>query len=159
MRIVHLAGLAALLSVASFFGPPEITVRAVQATVAGPAFELDVKHHTEHNDVTVLGRAEGVRAGKRVSFPLTITRQRGNLYAVTKQWESGSPWVLLFAVEQGKNGAHGFAEGIVSINAAGVVEKIEYVRPSIHDGERVVSRTSRAKVDASLKALGVSFSP
>ena len=159
MRILQLAGIGAFLSAVARFGPPQITVRAVDASPTGAAFELDVKYHTEHDDVTVLGRAEGVRGGKRVSVPLTITRQRNDLYFVAKQWESGSPWVLLFTVEQGKNGSHGFAQGIVSIDAAGNIKHTEYVRPSINDGDRAVSRVSPAKVDAALKALGAARAP
>lgn len=159
MRILHLAGIGAFFSAVTLFGPPQITVRAVNTSPTGAALELDVKYHTEHDDVTVLGRAEGVRAGKRVSVPLTITRQRNDLYSVARQWESGSPWVLLFTVEQGKNGSHGFAQGIVSIDAAGKVKHTEYVRPSINDGDRAVPRVSPAKVDAALKALGASPAP
>lgn len=159
MRIGYFAGVTAVFSTIVLLGPPQITVRAATAASAGPAFELDVKYHTEHADVTVLGRAEGVRAGKRVSLPLTVSRQRNDLYAVARQWESGSAWVLVFTVEQGKNGSHGFAQSIVSIDAAGVVKNIEYVRPSIHDGDRVVSRVSRSKIDETLRTLGVAYSP
>ncbi len=159
MRIVHLAGITALFSALTLAGPPQITVRPITTAGGVASFELDVKYHTEHDDVTVLGRAEGVRAGKRVSLPLAISQQRNDLYAVAKQWEQGSPWVLIFTVEQGKEGAHGFAQSIVSIDAAGVIRITEYVRPSINDGDRAASRVSRAKVDASLRALGSSFAP
>ena len=144
---------AALLTIAAVFGPPQITVRPV-TSAAGTTFELDVVHHTEHDDVTVTGRAEGVQGGRRVSLPLKITKARDGLYTVAKQWDAGTPWVLVFAAEQGHNGAQGVAEGAVLLEANGSVRSIEYIRPGFSEKGAKPVRTTTARIDAALKALG-----
>ena len=154
MHITRLISAAALLSVPIVFGPPHITVRPVSSTTAGITFELDVEYHTAPDDLTVSGRAEGVRAGRRVTLPLTITRTRLGHFAVARQWDAGTPWVLVFAAEQGHNGAQGVAEGAVLLEANGSVRSIEYIRPGFSEKGAKPVRTTTARIDAALKALG-----
>lgn len=155
MHIAAMIGTAALFSAHLVLGPPHITVRPV--TAAGvTTFELDVEHHTAPEDLTVTGRAEGVRAGKRVSIPLTITRTSIGHFAVARQWDAGAAWVLVFSAEQGPNGTHGVVEGIVSLESSGAVKKIEYTTPGFSLLKKP-TRVDAAHIDRALADLGVSL--
>lgn len=154
MNIASLITAAALLSATTLFGPPHITVRPIASTTAGVTFELDVEHHTAPEDLTVAGRAEGVRDGRRVSVPLTITRKSVGHFSVARQWDAGAPWVLVFSAEQGPNGSHGVVEGIVLLEANGTVKSIEYTKPGFHESTKKPLRLTSAKIDAALKTLG-----
>lgn len=148
-RVVPMLALGAAVIV----GPPHITVRPMPAT-SETAFELEVEHHTEPEQLAVTGRAEGVRAGRRVSVPLTIVRKDAAHFTVTRQWEKNAAWVLVFSAEQGPKGSHGTAEAIVSVEASGNVRDVEYMKPAIRkDGQQLAATT--AGVDRALKALGL----
>ena len=149
------AGLVAALSIASLVGPPHITVRAITTPAGVTSFELDVEHHTRPEDLTVTGRAEGVRDGRRVSVPLTITHRATGKFSVSRQWDASTPWVLVFSAEQGPNGTHGVVEAVVSLDAKGTVKSIEYTTPGFVNGTGVPTRLPREKVDAALVSLGV----
>lgn len=135
-------------------GPPHMTVRTMPISSA-TAFELDVDHHhSDPGQVAVTGRAEGVRHGARVSLPLTLVRKDAMHYAVARQWEKNTAWVLVFSIEQGPQGAHGVAEAVVSIEANGAVGPVEYVSPEVRkDGKPLAATT--AKVNQALKKLGL----
>lgn len=151
--------LAALLSVTALFGPPHIAVRhvATPATAAnGVVFELDVVHHTTPEDMKVTGRAEGIRDGRRVTLPLTIGHAGTGAYTVTRQWDSGKPWVLVFAAEQGPDGKHGVAEAMVSLEANGRVRDIAYTKADFEQGRP--TRLSAKQVDEALRQLGLATS-
>lgn len=146
---------AAPLFAAALFGPPHIKVTAVSpqpAAVGAPAFTVDIEHH--HEDVAVTGRAEGMRGGKQVSQVLTLTRKDSTHYNVARQWDAGSPWVLVFSVEQGPDGKHGVAEAVVSIDATGAVKGIEYTTPGFLDRTGIPRRVTKEKVKEALVALG-----
>ena len=148
--------LAALVSVTALFGPPHIKVRHVATPATAPAgvvFELDVLHHTTPEDSKVTGRAEGVRDGRRVSLPLTIGHKSTGLFTVTRQWDAGKAWVLVFAAEQGEDGKHGVAEAIVSLESSGALKGISYTEPGFVDGKP--SRATPKQIDAALKQLGL----
>lgn len=154
MQLAYAAKIAAVLSVTTLFGPPHITVRPITSPNAGTSFELDVEHHTTPEDMKVTGRAEGMRDGKRVSLPLSITHKSLGHFAVAKQWDSGTAWVLVFSAEQGPDGAHGVVEGIVSLQANGTVKSIEYTKAAFVEGSKKPFRTSPATIEATLKSLG-----
>lgn len=140
-------------SAAVIAGPPHITVRPMPAT-SETAFELEVEHHTEPGQLSVTGRAEGVRAGRRVSVPLTIVRKDAAHFTVTRQWEKNAAWVLVFSAEQGPKGSHGTAEAIISVEAGGNVQDVEYMKPVVRkDGQQLAATT--AGVDRALRALGL----
>ena len=40
-------------------------------------------------------------------------------YAVTKQWATGTPWLLVFTIKQGKHEAYNTAEVFVRVSAIG----------------------------------------
>ncbi|HYW30947.1 MAG TPA: hypothetical protein VE869_05515 [Gemmatimonas sp.] len=166
MRFVYsLAALApaiapaiAALSAAALFGPPHIVVTAVSpapAVIGAPAFNIEVEHHTTADQIKLTGRAEGVRGGQRVTLPLALVRRDSAHFTVVRQWEANTPWVLVFSVEQGPEGAHGVVEAVIPIDKSGAVRRIEYTKPGFHDGSKLPRRVTRARVDSALKELGV----
>ncbi|MBP6774457.1 MAG: hypothetical protein KA154_15785 [Gemmatimonadaceae bacterium] len=160
MNISHLslvASAVAVLGAGAAFGPPHITVRAGSAAdvARGSAFELTVEHHTSPDQLSVTGRAEGVRAGRRVALPLTITRQSDSRFTVARQWDSTSAWVLVFSAEQGPHGSHGVVDAVVSINVGGAVQRIEYTPAVIRAKSGDALPKTAEKVDAALRSLGL----
>lgn len=160
LRSANVTRLAALMSISAFFGPPHIKVREVptSASNGNAVFELDVVHHTTPEDMSVTGRAEGVRDGKRVTLPLTLAHKATGVYAVTKQWDAGRPWVLVFSVQQGPDGKHGVAEAVVSVDASGAVKKIDYLEPGFLQSTKQPLRVTKERVDDVLRELGA-FKP
>ncbi len=129
-RLAILPAVACLLAASPFFGPPHITVSAVNGTppTPGAVFAITTEHHTEEEWADVSAAAITTRGGKRVEQPIEITRSstRGR-YGVRKQWESGGPVLLVFTIKQGEHGAHGMASALVKIDGAGKVTGIEHL--------------------------------
>jgi hypothetical protein len=145
-----------LLAVAStMFGPPHLHVTPASSTPAmnATAFTLEVEHHTRLDQLSVTGRAETVRNGKRVTLPLTLTRTDSSHFIVKRTWEAMTPWVLVFAAEQWPNGTHGVVEAIVSIDRAGAVKGIEYTTPGFVERSGEPRRVTRDQVQRTLRAL------
>lgn len=159
MKFAHtLSVVAVVFSAVAAFGPPHIVVTAVApatTTLGAPAFTIEVEHHTTADQVKLTGRAEGVRGGKRVSVPLALVRRDSAHFSVARQWDVDTPWVLVFSVEQGPNGAHGVVEAVIPVDKSGAVRRIEYTRPGFLDGGKRPRRVTRARVDSALKELGV----
>src|SRR5689334_6887478 len=90
----------------ALFGSPHIRVTEVTGTPPTPGAVLAVvtQHHTQEEDADVTAEATTMRNGQRSTKPLTVTKgaERGH-YGVTKQWEDGTPWVLVFTIKQGPN--------------------------------------------------------
>lgn len=118
----------ASLATVALFGPPRINVTQPSGTppVAGAVLLIEGHHHTEEKVPDVSGRMLSMRNGQRVERPVSLTAygEPGH-YAVTKQWENGSPSVLLFRIRQGVGGAHGTAEALVKVDATGRIVSIE----------------------------------
>lgn len=118
----------ASLATVALFGPPRINVTQPTGTppVAGAVLLIEGHHHTDEKTPDVSGRMLAMRNGQRVERPVTLTAygETGH-YGVTKQWENGTPWVLLFRIRQGADGAHGTAEALVKVDAAGKIVGIE----------------------------------
>ena len=131
-RTLFAAGAVAMLTL---FGPPQIAVRAAVAGApgvpAGAVLLIEGKHHSDHGGLAVTGRAETMRGGQRVTVPITLTKTGTDAYAVAKQWEAGTPWVLVFTAEQAEAGSHGLAEALVKIDRRGAIVGIEHPRPNI----------------------------
>lgn len=160
MNVSHLSLIAsavAMLTAGTVMGPPHITVRAGSPTEAarGTAFELTVEHHTSPDQLSVTGRAEGLRAGQRVALPLTITRHSDSRFTVARSWDTTSAWVLVLSAEQGPHGSHGVVDAIVSINAGGAVQRIEYMPAVIRAKSGDALPKTAEKVDAALRSLGL----
>lgn len=130
-RLFAIGAIAAL----ALLGPPQIHVRAARSgeagVPAGAVLVIEARHHADHGSLAVTGRAEGMRAGKRVTQPITLTSTGSGSYAVTRQWKAGSPWVLVFSAEQKEGQNHGLAEALVKIDSRGTIVNIETPRASI----------------------------
>lgn len=129
---------------ASFFGPPSIHVRAVTPSTtgapAGAVLMIEGRHHTSLGSFDIIGRAESVQNGKRITKPIALTKASTGLFAVTRQWETGSPWVLVFSAEQGDDGVHGIAEALVRVDARGAIVDIEHHNPAIVANKAVMPK-------------------
>jgi len=154
-RVQQLFAVGAVAALA-LFGPPQIVVRAAQAGAAGaPAgavLTIEGKHHDDFGSLRITGRAESVRAGKRITNPLTLTSTGKGTFAVTRQWESGTPWVLVFSAEQADHGNHAIAEALVKIDSRGAVVDIDHPRASIV-AKGMAQRIGEKEVAAALATL------
>ena len=148
---------AATLAVA-LLGPPIIKVEAVAnpatAKVKGAVFMVTAHHHQDPEGVTVTGRAEGLIAGKRVSLALTLTPAGSEgVYGVTRQWEAGQPWVLVFSINAPSHDSSGVAEAVVRIAADGRVMGVDYPMGKLAGGYPWPRRVAAKEIDAALTAM------
>ncbi len=152
---------AALVSSAAFttaLGPPHITVRKVTASdnaPAGAVLLVEGSHHDKDAELNIVGRAEGFVNGKRVSQPLRLERQSAGHASVSKQWQDGTPWILVLAVDQGAADSHGLAEALVKVDASGTIGAIEYPAPGWIGRSNTPKRTATAVIDAMLAQMVV----
>lgn len=145
--------LFAAASLTAAFGPPHISVREVLSSTPGGMLAIEATHHNETSNLNVVGRAEGTRDGKRVSLPLRVVRTGEGKYSVARQWQTGSPWLLVLTAEDGPGGAHAVAEAFVKIDATGKVSGIEYPAPGWVEKTNTPKRTAAKDIDAMLMAM------
>lgn len=146
---------ASLVATAAF-GPPHIKVTQItdRSAAAGAVLKIATEHHTELEDMAVTGRAEGTRNGQRVSLPIAIVKSGGTgQYTVSKQWDAGSAWVLVFTIEQGPRGSHGVAEAMVKVDAQGAILGIEHPEPKFLSKELGSKRITSKEIDAALATI------
>lgn len=169
LRLVAAASLAATSIAAPAFasaastpgagvsGPPRITVRELPSPTPGGKLVVEGEHHNQASTLNIIGRAEGVRDGKRVSLPLRLVRTGAGKYSIAKQWQTGSPWLLVLTAEDGPNGSHAVAEAFVKIDATGKVSGIEYPAPGWMEKTNTPRRTSARDIDAILAGMAASL--
>ena len=138
-------------------GPPSIKVEAVanpaMAPVQGAVFLVTGRHHGATEGFTLTGRAEGLIAGKRVTRALMLAPAGSpGVYGVTRQWDPGVPWVLVFTVDEPDHGDHGYAEAMVRIASDGKTLGIEYPVGK-WDASPWPRRVAATEVDAALAAM------
>jgi hypothetical protein len=158
MSRLHAVLAAALVATAPLFGPPHITIKPATApadVAAGVVFDITAEHHDRPELLGVYGRAEGLRNGKRVSLPLAFTRHGDARFTVKRQWDAGTPWVLLFWAQQGHGTSRGVAEVVVSVDAAGKVLRTAYVKPAFLTTASDPSAEAAQKLEAELKMMGI----
>jgi hypothetical protein len=150
---------AVLASAASvLLGPPSIRVEAVTNPQSSPikdaVFIVTARHHGEVEGFTVTGRAEGLVDGKRVTRPLTLVPvpKQAGVFGVTRQWDAGRPWVLVFSIDEPDHGDHGWAEAAVRVAAGGKVLGIDYPIGK-WDATPWPRRIANAEIDAALAAM------
>lgn len=151
-----LASAIALTAAARFFGPPSIAVAKVSGTPPTPGAVLAVvaTHHTDEEKPQVSARAEGLKDGKRVTQPIALTESsKKGVYGVTKQWEPGTPWVLVFTIVQGDHGAHGTAEALVKVDARGEFVSSESLREAGSGSYRAPRKATEKEIKAALTSL------
>jgi hypothetical protein len=145
---------AAALTTGFVRGPAHITVREVAASKPdAPVLLVAATHHDETAGINVIGRAEGMRDGKRVSQPLRVVRTGEGRYSIARQWQAGTPWLLVLTAEEGKNGSHSVAEALVKVDASGKVQGIEYPAPGWVEKTNTPKRLSPAEIDAALTSF------
>ncbi len=147
---------SASITATAMFGPPSISVRQVTPGMpvpAGAVLVVAAHHHVQTELLAVTARAEGIQNGKRISKPLQLTNQSDGTYAVLKQWEDGTPWVLVFAAEQGPEGKHGIADALVRVDRSGAIRGIEYPQHTWSVLEGWSGKTTRNAVEAALASL------
>ena len=143
---------------ALLFGPPNIKVKAVTnpaaAPIKGAVFMITARHHVSPDGIVVSGRAEGIVAGKRVSHRLTLTPgASAGVYGVTRQWDAGQPWVLVFAVSATEHESDGVAEAAVRVAPDGRVLGIDYPMGKLASGYPWPRKMTATEIDAALTAM------
>ncbi|MEI2719178.1 MAG: hypothetical protein V9E87_03415 [Gemmatimonadales bacterium] len=147
-----------LASAALAFGPPSITVTAVSgksAPTPGAVFLIRSDHHHDEYPLTAKARAEGIVNGRRVTQPIALRAVPGKeaTWTATSQWSAGTPWVLVFTIEQGDHGKYGVAEALVRVAADGRVLGIEPMRASNERGGSYARAAEAKEVEAALASL------
>ncbi len=137
----------------ALLGPPHIRVREMPSPTPGGMIAVEAAHHDGTGNINVIGRAEALRDGKRVTTPLRLTRTSPGHYTVAKQWQTGAPSLLVLTAEEGPNGAHAVAEAFVKIDAAGKVTAIEYPAPGWVEKSNTPKRTADSEIDSILKTM------
>jgi len=153
MRLALVSALAA----ATLFGPPSITVTEVTGTppTPGAVLAISTTHHTEEAEAQVSARAITMRGSERVTREIVLTKaSAAGRYGVARQWEAGTPWVLVFTVKQGDHGDHGTAESLVKVDAAGKIVAIEKVMARNARGDVYPRAATDAEITRALAALG-----
>lgn len=153
---VVLATALMLTAAARFFGPPSIRVQEVSGTppTAGAVLVVTTTHHTDEATPKITATAEGMRAGQRVQQPVEVTKSAtAGRYGVTKQWEAGTPWVLVFSVEQADHGDFGPVSALVKVDATGKVIGAESLMQTNARGDRFGRKATEADIAAALKSL------
>ncbi len=145
--------------VTALIGPPHIKVEQVtdarQAPTPGAVLAVTGDHHQDSNKPAVTGRAEGMQGGKRIARAITLTPTKSkNQFGVARQWDAGSPWVLVFTVEQGDHGEFGAAEALVKVDAAGKIVSIDYPKQTNARGDKYGRRATPREIDLALTSLG-----
>lgn len=152
------ARLILLASAALAFGPPSITVTPVEgkrAPTPGAVFMIHSEHHHDEYPLTAKARAEGIVNGQRVSRPIALVAVPGKevTWTATRQWTAGTPWVLVFTIEQGDRGKYGVAEAIVRVAADGRVLGVEPMRAPNERGGTYPRAAEAKEVEAALATL------
>ncbi len=155
MRLLAVPVLAVAASLA--FGPPRVRVSEVTGTppTPGAVLALVTEHHTEEEDAQVTAEATTLRNGERSTRTLRIDKAaRAGHYGVARQWDAGTPWVLVFTIKQGPNGAHGTASAVVKVDAAGKVRGIDELIDRIDGPHRIPRGATKADIERALRELG-----
>lgn len=140
------------------FGPPSITVTPVEgkrSPTPGAVFMIHSEHHHDEYPLTAKARAEGLVNGQRVSRPIALVTVPGKevTWTATRQWAAGTPWVLVFTIEQGDRGKYGVAEAIVRVAADGRVIGVQPMRAPNERGGTYPRAAEAKEVEAALATL------
>lgn len=155
---IRLAAVTTLAAAGLLFGPPSIKVEPVTnpatAPVKGAAFMIVARHHQSADSVAVTGRAEGIVAGARVTRVLTLTpTERHGVFGVTRQWDAGQPWVLVFTVAGKVHEEGGLAEAVVRVSKAGEVLGIDYPMGKLAGGYPWPRKATPEEIDSALTSM------
>lgn len=152
LRAGALVAAALVLTAASSFGPPWISIETpanpYDAATRGAFLVVHTFHHGTVVASGVTGTAEGIVSGARRSIPLAFdtTTRRGS-YALRKQWPSEGIWMLVI-------NTGGQAQGVTALVDIGATGGVAGVRvPTMRrDGWDVPQQVTARDVNAALEA-------
>lgn len=160
IRVAHVATALVLASVfvpepvaewPMAFGPPHLTVAPVPMGEVPSSLTVQVEHHVEPEAFQLIARAESRRGAQRVVRSIPVQRLSAESFSVPIALDRGMPWVVVLAAMQGKDGAHGVAEALVSLTADGQVHHVAYPKPSFTGGKP--TRVGDREIAAALSAI------
>jgi hypothetical protein len=146
---------AALVLVAwtsSPVGPPWISIEhppsPYDASTRGAFLLVHAFHHGTPANFPVLGTAEGIVDGKRVSRRLEFARaSRTGVYALAKQWSGEGVWTLVISAKQAENDS---VTALVELAPSGQVASV-VVPTERRDGWDIPKAVSMRDVDTALR--------
>ncbi|MGI8844133.1 MAG: hypothetical protein ACR2HZ_10570 [Gemmatimonadaceae bacterium] len=106
-------------------------------------------HHGTPANFAVIGSAEGMVKGERVSKRLTFARtSRTGVYALQKQWSGDGVWTLVISAKQGPTDS---VTALVELSPAGEVASVS-VPTERRDGWDIPKAVAMRDVDSALRA-------
>ena len=156
IRTGAIAG-AALVAVAwtsAPIGPPWVSIEyppsPYDSSTRGAFLLVHAFHHGTPANFPVVGTAEGIVGGKRVSTKLEFARtSRTGVYALTKQWKGEGAWTLLVSVKQGPEDS---VTALVDLATSGEQVASVVVPTERRDGWDVPKAVSMREVENTLRA-------
>jgi hypothetical protein len=133
-------------------GPPWISIEhppsPYDATTRDAFLLVHAFHHGTPANFPVIGSAEGMVAGERVSRRLEFTRtSRTGVYALARQWSGEGVWTLVVSVKQAERDS---VTALVELAPTGQVASVS-VPTERRDGWNVPKAVSMRDVDAALR--------
>lgn len=134
-------------------GPPWISVEyppsPYDQTTRGAFLLVHAFHHGTPANFAVIGSAEGMVKGERVSKRLTFARtSRTGVYALQKQWSGDGVWTLVISAKQGPTDS---VTALVELSPAGEVASVS-VPTERRDGWDIPKAVAMRDVDSALRA-------
>ena len=157
-KTFHFAAVAAVVLalgawMAPSSGPPWISVEyppsPYDQTTRGAFLLVHAFHHGTPANFAVLGSAEGMVKGERVSKRLSFERtSRTGVYALQKQWAGDGIWTLVISAKQGPTDS---VTALVELAPGGEVASVR-VPTERRDGWDVPKAVVMRDVDSALRA-------
>ena len=152
LRASALVATALVLTAASSFGPPWISIETpanpYDAATRGAFLVVHTFHHGDVVASGVNGTAEGIVSGARRSIPLAFdtTARRGS-YALKKQWPGDGVWMLVI-------NTGGQAQGVTALVDIGSTGDVAGVRVPTkrRDGWDVPQQVTARDINSALEA-------
>ncbi len=134
-------------------GPPWISVEyppsPYDQTTRGAFLLVHAFHHGTPANFAVIGSAEGMVKGERVSKRLSFARtSRTGVYAMQKQWSGDGVWTLVISAKQGPTDS---VTALVELSPAGEVASVS-VPTERRDGWDIPKAVAMRDVDSALRA-------
>jgi hypothetical protein len=133
-------------------GPPWISIEhppsPYDRTTRDAFLLVHAFHHGTPANFPVIGSAEGMVDGKRMSRRLEFaSSSRTGVYALRKQWPDDGLWTLVISVKQGPQDS---VTALVELSPSGTVASVE-VPTERRSGWDVPKAVSMRDVDAALR--------
>jgi hypothetical protein len=160
MRTLIRTGAIAAVAVAAIawttapMGPPWISVEyppsPYDASTRNALLLVHAFHHGTPANFPVVGTAEGIVGGERVSKKLEFQRtSRTGVYALNKQWSGEGAWTLLVSVKQAPDDS---ATAIIELAPSGDQVASVVVPTERRDGWNIPKAVSMWDIESALRA-------